>query len=255
MKNKTAAIRAIKQARYKDRVKELRRYFDGFAASDGYDLRDFDNWTGAEKAKITRYWEVMGIQIARPHVVKRYRKPSHIKSAIQFAQQDRPLKGQRAVLIPSDDPKSLQVSFNTKGDIKVKRRGVLVGKLLFDRRAFLTDPIKELRRVIGKTDATVFKLMNGPHESRGVFSRATIEDRVMQILRDYGDHDEDDRRSHHWQNWLTGIIPYSVKNADELVKQSNKYSALVRQSARARARKKSSDNYQITRRARLTGRR
>lgn len=257
MTKKSAALRAIREARYKDRVKELRRYFDGFAASDGFDLRDFDEWTGAQKAKVTRYWEVMGIQVARPHVVKRYKRPDHIRAAAEFAQQDRQLPGQRAVLIPADDKKTLKVKFRKDGTIQVKRRGVIVGKLFFNKKAFLADPISELRRVLEQSPAQLFKFMNGPHESRGVFNREELEQRFAQIIAEYGGdmYDSSDRRSHHWKNWLTGLIPYSVKDADKILKGDTRYNKLAQTARKARLRKKSADQYRLTKRALMTGRR
>lgn len=257
MTTRSKAVRAIRDARYKDRVKALRKYFDGFAPADGFNLSRFDEWKPQDKAKITRYWETMGIQIARPHAVRRYRKPEHIRAAAEFAQQDRQLKGQRAVLMPTDDPKSLEVRFTRKGEIKVKRRGVAVGKLFFNKRAFLADPISELRRVMARSDAQVFKFMNGPHESRGAYARDDLERQILMIIAEYGDdmYSDDDRRSHNYKNWLTGLIPYSVKDADKVLKQSVKYREKADNARRARLRKKSADEYRISKRARLTGRR
>lgn len=253
--SKRAALAAIKRERYKQRVAELRRYFEGFKAADGFDLRDVDEWTAAQKAKISRYWEVMGIQVARPHVVKRYKRPERIKAAAEFAQQDRLLKGQKAVLIPADDAKELRVSFDKDDRIKVRRRGVYVNKISFNKRAFLADPITELRRVLNTTDAQVFKFMNGPHESRGVFNRDELEQRVLQIIAEYGSdmYDKSDRRSHHWKNWLTGLIPYSVRDAEKVLKASVRYRELAEQTRRARLRKKAADEYRISKRAKLTG--
>jgi len=257
MTSRRTALRAIKRERYKDRVKVMRKYFDGFEASAGFNLREPNNWTPAQKAKVTRYWEVMGIQVARPHVVKRFRKPERIYAAAEFSQQDRQLPGQRAVLIPVDDPTNISISFSKDNQIKVKRSGVNINKLKFNRRSFLVDPIAELRRVLTATDATVFKFMNGPHESRGVFTRGELEQRIVQIIAEYGaeEYDPSDRRSRHWKNWLTGLIPYSVKDADQVLKDSARYRVLADNSRKVRLRKKSRDEYRITQRARLTGRR
>jgi len=258
MTSKREALKAIKRERYKDRVKELRKYFEGFEASKGFNLRDIDKWTPQAKRKITNYWEVMGIQVARPHVVKYYRRPDHIKAAAEFAQQDKQLKGQKAVLIPVDDPKNLSVKFTKSGEIKVKRGGVSVSKIFFNKKRFLDDPIAELERALAKTDAQLFKLIQGPHESSSAVSREDLAGKILKIIERYGDdraYDPDDRRSSFVANWLNGIIPYSVKDAGKVLKDSARYEKLMRESQVSRKLKKSQQQYKISRRARLTGRR
>ena len=67
------AQKLIKQQNYKDRIKAMRPYFgDLFKPKNGYDLRRFDQWTRQQKARITKYWQVIAPQVARSHKARYY---------------------------------------------------------------------------------------------------------------------------------------------------------------------------------------
>lgn len=255
--SKSAAQRAIKREQYKERAKKMRPYIDGFSAGDGFDLRDVDSWTPQQKRKVTRYWEVMAIQISRPHVAKFYKNKERLEAAIDYAQQDRLLPGQKAALIPAESKKSVSVKFDRDNKIQVKRHGVGIDKVSFNPNRFLSDPYEELERALSKTDAKIFKIMTGPHETKGSFRREELPEILSKLLALYDDssYDADDKRSKFYGNWLRGLIGFKTKSQAKLFKATQPYAKKAEAQREARAKSKRATMYKATRRALLTGRR
>lgn len=203
----------IKKALYKERAKALRPYFgDTFKASSGYDLRlDPDKWTPAQKAKITKYWRVIAPQIARPHKARYFRRKDHLQDAIIYTQQEQFLPGQTAALFAAAPDETLEVKFDKRGEVMVRRQGLDVRKVNFDMHLLLEDPAEAIQEALEELEgATRYKIMMGPHESRGTFTRENILDGIQYFIGQYSDDefDEYDPKSQHFRNWLGGLIGY-----------------------------------------------
>lgn len=206
------AKRRIKNDALKEHVKKMRPYFgDVFKASSGYDLRKVQDWSPALKAKVTRYWQVIAPQVARQHEPRFYRNKENLQAAIMYTQQERPLPGQKAALYAVAPGEQLKVKVR-KGRVKARRNSVEVEKVYFDPDKFLEDPIEAGREALEQLEgARLYKLMFGPHESRGTFKTPDAVLRSMAFfIGQYGDEqfDSDDPFSHNYKNWLGGVIGY-----------------------------------------------
>jgi hypothetical protein len=210
--SKKEAERRIKTAALKDQAKAMRPYFgDMFKAKSGFDLRKPGKWTPAQKAKVTKYWRVIAPQVARTHEARYYRVPENLEAAVMYTQQERLLPGQKAALFAKTPDEKIEVKVRG-GRINVRRNSVEVGKVYFDPDLLIADPIEAARQAMDQLKgAKLYKLMFGPHESRGTFKtpEAVVNAMAFFIGR-YGDDefDADDPFSHYYGNWLGGVIGY-----------------------------------------------
>ena len=136
---------AIRNRKYDEQARKLRASHlfskETFNAKDGgVDLRmSPDKWPATTKARITKYYKELAPRLAGDYVVKRYYKPGRLKVAAAAALQTRLLPGQKAVAFSVDKDQDLEVSFDRKNRITVKRGGILEDKHFFDAAAMLID--------------------------------------------------------------------------------------------------------------------
>lgn len=206
------AKRRIRNDALKEHVKKMRPYFgDLFKAKSGFDLRKPDTWTPQQKAKVTKYWQVIAPQAARTHKARFYKNKENLEAAVMYTQQERMLPGQKAALYALTPGETLKVKVD-KGRIKVRRNSVDVAKVYFDPDLFLEDPITAGRQALAEIEgAKLYKLMFGPHESRGTYKTPDAVLRSMSFfIGQYGDDQFDaaDPFSHNYKNWLGGVIGY-----------------------------------------------
>jgi hypothetical protein len=206
------AKRRIKNDSLKEHVKKMRPYFgELFKAKSGFDLRKPGSWTPAQKAKVSKYWQVIAPQAAREHVPRYYKNKENLEAAILYTQQERPLPGQTAALYAVAPGEKLTVKVRG-GNVRARRNTVDVKKVWFHPDTLLEDPIQAGREALAELEgAKLYKLMFGPHESRGTWKTPDAVLRNMSfLLGQYGDDqfDSEDPFSHHYGNWLGGIIGY-----------------------------------------------
>lgn len=211
--SRAAQKREIKKALYKDRVKAMRPYFgEMFKAKSGFDLRKSEEWTGAQRARVTKYWRVMAPHVAKSHKARYFKREDHLREAIAYTQQEAFLPGQRAALFAAEESEALRVKFDSRGAIAVKRQGVEVDKVYFDVKGFMEDPEAEIQKAIeALPDSKRYKIMMGPHESRGSFNKESLPDAIRFLLSKYSDdevYDPLDLNSQYYQNWLLGLVGY-----------------------------------------------
>lgn len=239
------ARRRIKNDALKEHVKKMRPYFgDLFKAKSGFDLRKPDKWTAAQKSKVTKYWHVIAPQVARSHEARYYRDPENLEAAVMYTQQERLLPGQKAALFSLTPGETLNVKVK-KGRVNVKRNSVEVEKVYFDPDKMLEDPIGAGRDALAQLEgAKLFKLMFGPHESRGTFKTPdAVLNSMAFFIGHYGDDqfESEDQFSHHYGNWLGGVIGYfgrreSVESRVEREDSERAEAVVERKRARGRRR-------------------
>jgi hypothetical protein len=220
--------REIKRELYRERVKKLRPYFgDLFRPKPNGDFNlheSPDDWSGPAKTKITRYWRAIAPQIAQPHKPRYYRRKDHLREAIAYTQQEGgALPGQRAALFSLEEKEKLTVKFTRRGRIKVNRQGVGVEKAYFDPQMMLTDPELAIMDAIDRLPdgAKRFKIMVGPHLSRGTWRAEDIAQGIMFMISKYDDEttmDPEDSHSRYYTNWLFGIAAYYSQSGSQLDK-------------------------------------
>lgn len=219
--------RIIRNSHYRDRVKKLRPYFGDLFKPKGdgsFDLRKSpDEWSPQAKAKLTKYWRVIAPQIAQKHKARFFRRPDHLKAAIVHTQQEDFLPGQRAALFPVQPKEKLKIKFSRRGRIRVDRQGVGVEKSYFDPQLMFKDPEAAANEALDRLPegALRYKIMMGPHESRGTWDRNTIVPAVLWFVSKYESEeqfDPYDTHSRFYTNWLFGLVGYYARRGSTLDK-------------------------------------
>lgn len=223
---------------YKNAVKQLRKYADGFDAAHGYDLRDYKDWSPQRKAFIHKYAIEASQLTARPNYVFRARNKEHLKLAQEIAQHEPGFKRFKVAFIPYNPPANKpdakpDLHFS-KGKVIVKAANYEKKFIPFNKKKIITDADNEIARVMmlaGK--AKVFQIQAGkfliPNAYQGFTSLSTA---VKQLMAKYDGKRElpstsgnrnDKPSDHHHSKWLNGVIAYqygkgdSVKNRDKVL--------------------------------------
>jgi hypothetical protein len=242
--------KGIKYDDYYQRVKAMRPYFgEIFSAKAGYDLRRGPKaWTPAQKRKITRYYRVMAPRLGGgDFVVKRYRRPDHLKAAITASLQEEFLPGQRAAIFSVDKGEELQVKITRKRQVLVTRDGLDEQEFIFDRKAFLKDWKAEVERNLAQTDAKLFKVITGANKSKLTFTRAGLIDEIAGMVERYDIEsiDASGFDDRFFGEWLNGLVGYKGVTMRQMKVRDTKHQAEVseRRLAHGRARAKRAKSY------------
>lgn len=202
-----------KTVAYMERVKALRPFFgDTFKASEGFNLHDVENWTPAQKRKVTRYYRELAPIIASGNFqVKRYRKPERLNAAIEASLQEQKLPGQKVAVFSVDPGERVELEWKARErEPIVKRGGIEEQKLMFDKNAFLADWKSEVERVLSQTDANVFKVVTGRFRTTETFTREAVIDRILAFMVSYPEEMKQSKgfEDKWYGEWLNGIIAY-----------------------------------------------
>ena len=241
----------IKTTEYMERVEKLREhriFGDTFDASSGFNLHDVDSWSPAMKRKITRYYRVMAPKYAAGQITQVYRprRADHLEAARRASLQEEKLPGQKAILftLPSRRQK-LSVKFRADGSAVTERAGISQRSLLFDKNAFIADWKKELDRVLGETDAKVFKYIAGGNVSADTFTRNNIEDILLNLIETYTEEAalSTDFTQRFFGEWLNGLVAYEgvtmmkMRSQDKVRKKQVNERRVLRAKERAKHRR------------------
>jgi len=253
---KAARQKAIDEFNYKDRVKRMRGLFgDEFKASEGYDLRKFNDWTPQQKAKVTRYFRVIAPRITGDFVVKRYRRPDNLEAAIDATLQEKKLPGQTAAVFSVDPGEKLDVKIR-RGKATVSRDGLAEQKLIFDKAAFLDDPDAEIERVLELTDANVFRIITGANKQNKVLTRSDIVQEIFSLIARYNE-DQVLEHERSYEEWLDGLIAYpgtEKRTKQKVNKFVKRHKELVEKRTKERLEARKARAKKYTRRQLLKGR-
>lgn len=216
-KYKKAAPSAIN---YKGRVEFLRRWMPtGFNKSDGYDLRQYANWSSSRKRIINEYYDALQQLTSRAVYVYSPRSKEKQKIARESMGLGYLKKLTRAYI-------QVPTHINDKGEIKptapkVKIKGGVLTTdfkgfardvILFERYGYSDEKVAEDPRgvitdIVSQLDYNQYTVIAGLHEvGKGapqMMSRDNIADKVSKLIEKY-DKDDD----HNWRDWLFGVIGY-----------------------------------------------
>jgi hypothetical protein len=205
--------RDIREAEYKRQVKLMRPYFGSvFRPSSGYDLRYFEDWTGAQKRKLTKYWRVVAGHVSTDHQARYFRRKDHLETAIAYTQQSDFLPGQRAAIFTVPKEAELDVEFTERGRIRVKREGREVIKAFFDPTELTFEPDKAIKKALARLpESARFKFMTGTHESRETFNRLEVGEHLARRISRYQRMQPDPGAKRHYSQWILGLVAYERK--------------------------------------------
>lgn len=224
---------------YRDAVKDLRRGIiidretgqrsgklaTGFEARDGYNLREIDDWTPAEKSRVTKLWNLVDDLTAKPFQIVRKRKPENIRAVQEFAQHETYPPELKVAIIkvayPEEkadvyvDPDTLEVSVTERG---VTRRSHDFTKMV-DMDELEDDPREAIKSVVAATpESQMYGIQAGKYEVNRTFTERGVTTAIINLMNEYSEengYDPDDKNSSHWSNWLGGVVAYEYDTVTE----------------------------------------
>lgn len=205
--------RLIKQYNWRTRARLMRPYVEGLEAKDGYDLSKVDEWSPGKKARVTKLWRELGVQISRPHIRKSFKNKKRLAQAATYAAQEKVVPRQKAVAIPATTPRAVKITFDKKDNISVRWQGVKTDTVRFDKMALLVDPVAEIERVLDMLDGNFVQIIQGSNFSRDIIRKRDVVRHILRSMSRYSadDFDDDDPYSSYWFNWMSGLRSYDVK--------------------------------------------
>ena len=214
---------------YRERAHLIRHYTKGFDAAGGYDLRKVGSWSSAQKASVTRYFNLVKSLSAKPHYIYRPRSKENLRVAKQALGVESYRKLKVGIIqVPSEGARAA-VRITPQKQMKIKVRGVSRQLLPFEDYGytpedFALDPEGVIDAILEQeNDFRYFTTMAGEFEV-GAWQRGgkgipeyhlpeKIKDAVMSLINAYNsdEHDPNDPNSHHYTNWMRGLIGYNFE--------------------------------------------
>lgn len=176
--SRKAAASAVKLA---ERVKLLRKVARGFDAADGYDLRNIQNLTGAQKRRVARYAAVAermmfgGRKLVRASGKK-------LRALQEFSQQPEKLKDFKVAFIPTVSPETTSVEVSKSGDVKVIRDGI-EQRYYFARKGMRSDRdvMREAERLMDTMPSGFYVVLTG--ENAAILNPVEFDPMNREALR------------------------------------------------------------------------
>lgn len=208
---------------YKNAIKLLRKFADGFSPKDGVDLRKpISELSPYQRRKIRKYFDIIEPLTARNHKVVRPRRKDHLRELQELAGHQGFPKGIKAALIPVADPsKSLKIEYTRKHKV---RRVIEDGKvykytIFFDRDLLLSDAMLAAIDVVNRAplDATQFLLGAAEHEIQTKIAptAADLAYHIQRLQDKYGidqGYDATNPSSKWFGNWMFSVNSYTFKS-------------------------------------------
>lgn len=214
-----------------DRERHVGKFAKGFEARDGFNLREIDDWTPAQKAKVTRYFNQVDKLMARPFTIVRSRKPENLKLVQEAAQHQEYLPDIKVAFVPvarPGEPTEVIITRPTKAEPKkrviIRERGVKREPVTFERAGLgfedLADDIDgAVATFTEQFPGKLYVPLAGEYEMKGQATNAgALAGQLAALMDKYSEeegHDPDDPNSHYWENWLFGVAVYDFRTQKE----------------------------------------
>ena len=220
----------------KDRVKQIRPYFGYvFKPSEGYDLRDIEEWHPSKKKKATGYLLAMAPDLmTEEKVIKRMRKPERLEAMIMRSDQTEFLPGQTAAVFHVEKGRELSVDMDKRGVIDYELDGIEENELKFNVANLHKDADAEIDRVLEQTDANVFRTKLIVGEGYDVFNRDDIRSEVHRYMQDYQRRRPKDNIE-KWDQFLRGLVAFPGETKRAVTREAKQQRGLVASRRKARA--------------------
>ena len=228
-----------KQAKliYKTKIKEMRPFLKKLK---NIDLRE--ELTAAQKGFVTKAWKEYSALTLRPTKIYRSKKKSNLDLAQKASQHSGKVKFDVA-FVPTVNNTAKVIIKN--GNMIVRSKYIDEIKILFNMTALITNPEKELARVLAKNpEYSQFVLMAGEYIWNGGISRSKTQERVLQQLMRYapgGEGFEKRGPNSFYGNWAFGLKGFKAKDQldiEQYLSAYNKASKGKRVDARKIRRKR-----------------
>lgn len=208
----------------------LRDVARGFSAKDGFRIKDVDNWTRAQKAKVTRYFKELDRLTAQPRYQYKARSQKMLEEVQRVAGHEKGYDFKVAFIphVPKVDKRGRETKPRVdveKGVIRIRERYYTKIMVALDQKQLVRDTAAEVGRAIKMApDAQRFAIQAGVNEMPGLYDRQLIGERVRRLMNLYdgkralprGSGNRGDSPKHHrWQLWLHKLIGYEFPRASK----------------------------------------
>lgn len=227
---------------YKAAVKVLRHGFEdpetgrrmgkfakGFEASEGFDLRKIEDWTPAQKRKVTKMFALIDELTARPFTVYRARDTKRLEQVQKAAQHPYIDKNLKVAFIPVNRKQPVKVRINKKGQVTFKQGNVARIPINFSDYGITPadlalDTKQAVKKIVKAVPAKRYRVQAGEFEcnemySAGIIGSAFVGDELPEVIEKLvnkysseNGYDPEDSNSSWYGNWLFGVIGYQYES-------------------------------------------
>lgn len=205
----------------------LRSLAPGFAAGEGYSLRDFDTWSAAKKRRVRDYYQEVREFEAQPVRIVRPRNAANLKKLQTAFHADS--KGKRfkvafvpdpvAPSLPGAKPAPLKITYS-KDSVSVDAGNYRRVYAAFDKLALVKNAKAEVLRAASTGDmkkAKMYFIKAGKYQMKVEAYPERLAAEVVKLMMQYDGKKQlpdssgnrgDAPKKHHWKIWLEGIIGY-----------------------------------------------
>lgn len=236
---------------FSQNFKILRRYTNGFKASDGYDLRHILRLTrylqkgvtvkagraamrsvGLSRKKMQRAIELSRMihaLSARPHKVIRRFKGDKLRKLQEAAQHPEFPPELKVAFMPAIEDEPMKIRFTKKDLVVAEQAGRQRVISSFDMNALIKDPIAEIERAfalfpeekfstynIQAGEYEVYKVQRGGGDYAGDLK--SLVKKALFYMNKYSSqsYDPSDPNSSYFGNWLFGLVGYQADSRKAL---------------------------------------
>lgn len=208
---------------FKQALKLIRKYADGFTPSRGYDLRSIQSpgdLSPYRKKRIREYYESIRAITSQPHITKKPRTKKNLDIAWQASLNVPRLPAIKKVIIPV--PKNTDAKIVYRGKGKNKRARIVtsdgIEKFKIDFKDYGVsfsdldiEPVETLSALFETVGAKRYGIQAGEHDVKvgGVFQSFGTPDeaaqRISQLMNKYNNAEN----NNFYENWLFGMTAYN----------------------------------------------
>lgn len=219
----------------------------GFEARDGYDLRKFDDWTPAQKAKVTKLYNLADHLASRPFYIYRGRKPENIRLMQEVAQHEQFPKELKVAFLPSPARVKPKIRITKKREVIIKqgritRRAVTLKDAGLTPEDFALDPKASTKQAIDYLErGKRYQIKAGKYLIPNTYDAKYLPVAVAKLVQRYGtdNYDSTDPSSSYFGNWLTGfeVYDFETRRDFERFRERQALSRAIMKEEREKARR------------------
>lgn len=223
------------------------RLADGFDPRDGFDIRKFDEWTPAQKSRITKLYNLVDKLSARPFYIYRGRKPENIRLMQEVAQHEEFPKGLKVAFLPSPARIKPKIRITKRRQVVIKqgnitRRAISFKEVGITPEQVAMDPKWATKKAAEQLAGDHFQIRAGKSLIPQIYGRGYLPRKVAMLVERYGadNYDPEDPSSSFFGNWLEGFEAYDYERRTDFdrFREQKTLSREALKEERERARRK-----------------
>mgnify|MGYP003387470028 CR=1 FL=1 len=198
-------------------VPGLRSVAVKFAAADGYNLHDIDQWTPGQKRRVRDTYQKVYHLLAQEKRIVRPRSKKNLKLLQENFHGDIQSGNLKVAFIPDTDPKRLPGAKKARVKIRYTSHGIVLDRgnyrrewYAFNKRALARDPKAEIGKAIASMPtAKTFVIQTGEFQTISGLSAESVSNTVQRWMKKYDPKLNVRAKGHDYRKWLNGIHGYS----------------------------------------------